>query len=144
GPMAGFVFLAAALGVTFAIVPFIEDMQGIRWLDFVLGNLIFINLIWGMVNLLPIFPLDVGQISREVFCAATPRNGMRYSLALSLGLAATITAVCALVWFKPELGWWMPFDPVFMGLLFGLLAFENYQALQRDQEFRRHWRDDGW
>ena len=30
-------------------------------------DLLFVNIFWGLVNLLPVFPLDGGQISRELF-----------------------------------------------------------------------------
>jgi stage IV sporulation protein FB len=50
--------------------------------------LTFINLIWPLVNLLPIWPLDGGQITRELFQMRMPgTRGIRASLILSLVVA---------------------------------------------------------
>src|SRR5437016_2491445 len=37
--------------------------------------LLWINLFWGLLNLLPVWPLDGGQISGEVASALSPRHG---------------------------------------------------------------------
>src|SRR5439155_6371683 len=55
--------------------------------------LLFINLMWPLVNLLPIWPLDGGQISRELFQIWLPgTRGIRASLILAL----VVAAACAL------------------------------------------------
>jgi stage IV sporulation protein FB len=51
---------------------------------FVLYNLLWINIFWGLVNLLPIWPLDGGQISREICQAYRGQEGQRLSLLISL------------------------------------------------------------
>jgi len=45
-------------------------------------QLLFINVLWGIVNLLPVYPLDGGQIAREVLVAVNPRAGIQQSLML--------------------------------------------------------------
>ena len=47
-------------------------------------NISFICVFWGLVNLLPIYPLDGGQIAREILLLISPRDGIRQSLALSI------------------------------------------------------------
>jgi Zn-dependent protease len=51
-------------------------------------DLLWINLFWPLFNLLPIYPLDGGQIAREVCLYGSRANGVIVSLWLSLILAA--------------------------------------------------------
>lgn len=80
-------------------------------------DLLQVNIYWGILNLLPIYPLDGGQVARELFIANS-RDGVRQSLQLSLA-AAAVLAFLAL--FK--------FQQPYMGLMFGYMAYMNYQQL---------------
>jgi Zn-dependent protease len=91
----------------------------------VVGQLLQVNILWGLVNLLPIYPLDGGRIARELFTLNNARNGIIQSLQLSIG-AAILVAGFALV--KQQ---------VYTCILFGILAFGNFQALQN---YRGAWR----
>ena len=53
--------------------------------------LLSFNLFWPLINLLPVWPLDGGQVSRELFKWRSPNKGVRYSLALSLVAAGAVT-----------------------------------------------------
>ena len=44
------------------------------------------------MNLLPVYPLDGGQIARELFTLGNPRNGIIQSLQLSVGAAVLVAA----------------------------------------------------
>jgi Zn-dependent protease len=88
-------------------------------LEILLHYLIFINLFWGLINLLPVYPLDGGRISRELFVTGNPGRGIEWSLQLSIA-AAIAVAIYAIFRFD---------KPFFMVLLFGFLAFSSYQAL---------------
>lgn len=90
-----------------------------------------INFFWPLFNLLPIYPLDGGQISREVFQAISPRNGTKASLSISICVAA----VMAVVAFRYT-------GSLFNTFLFGMLAYESYQLLQFENNFRQPWRED--
>ncbi|MCH2128104.1 MAG: site-2 protease family protein [Pirellulaceae bacterium] len=79
---------------------------------------LFINIYWGLVNLLPVYPLDGGQISRELFMRYVGNDGLQKSLWLSVGVGAAM----ALFGFMH--------DYYFIGLIFGYLAFSSYQLLQ--------------
>lgn len=96
-----------------------------RPLNHVLADLLQVNILWGLVNLLPVYPLDGGRIARELFTLGNPRQGIVQSLQLSAGVAALIAvyAVMRQEWF--------------LCLMFGLLAYGSYQALQA---YRNHWR----
>jgi Zn-dependent protease len=105
-------------------------------------DLIWINLFWGLINLLPIWPLDGGQVSRDLLGWLVPGNGLRLSLGISFLLAALIAINALLVEYDkphlPYLGW---LGGVYVALLFGLLAFQSFQQLQQIEADRRHWHD---
>jgi Zn-dependent protease len=86
---------------------------------------LYVNILWGILNLLPIYPLDGGQISRELFSLQNPRAGTLQSLQLSAGTAVLVAAYALLN------------QRVFTGIMFGLLAYENFQSIQF---YRSHWR----
>src|SRR5262249_52324972 len=46
--------------------------------------LLVINLFWALMNLLPVWPLDGGQITRELCIAASRHDGLRVSLMISI------------------------------------------------------------
>jgi Zn-dependent protease len=96
--------------------------------------LILINLFWPLLNLLPVWPLDGGQVSRELFSAASPRDGLRWSLILSIGVAAVLAVNGFAAWqggpgFLP----YVPAGP-WSAILFALLAVQSYQLLQLVQQ----------
>jgi Zn-dependent protease len=142
GPAAGFLFAAIVVGLVFAVGGGVDFSLGgaylIHWslLDVTSGNLvslvnslIFINLFWGLINLLPVYPLDGGQVSRELFLTANSQRGIEWSLMLSMA-AAIAFAIYALVRFD---------RPFFVVLLFGFLAFGSYQALTAYRGFGGRW-----
>jgi Zn-dependent protease len=86
---------------------------------------LFFSVFWAILNLLPVFPLDGGQIAREVLLQMNPREGLRQSLVLSV-LVAGLVAVAALVQWRD----W------FMAALFAFLAYSNYVQLASDRRGR--------
>jgi Zn-dependent protease len=82
-------------------------------------NLLYINVLWGLVNLIPFYPLDGGQISREVCQIGNPRGGIIQSLRISV-VAAVAMAVFGLVA-------WQSF---YTALMFGYLAYASYRTLE--------------
>jgi membrane-associated protease RseP (regulator of RpoE activity) len=132
GPLAGFAFAAVlALGIFAAgervqfewAPPFGLDWGTSfkePWLRILFGMLFFVNIYWGLVNLLPIFPLDGGQIARELFLQFGGSEALRQSLWLSVGTAAGFV-VYALA-YRP--------GSLFFPLFFGYLAYLSYQELQ--------------
>ncbi|MBX3434248.1 MAG: site-2 protease family protein [Pirellulales bacterium] len=84
------------------------------------GNVFWLNILWGVVNLLPIYPLDGGRVSRELCTlAGNPRDGIILSLRISIVAAAAMAAVGIVAW-----------GSLFTAVLFGSLAYSNYQTLQ--------------
>jgi Zn-dependent protease len=77
-----------------------------------------INLLWGLINLLPILPLDGGRITEVLLTMFNPRQGTRWAHIVSLLTAG----VLAMVFFR-----WEQIGP---GIWFAYFAFRNYQILQ--------------
>ena len=132
GPAAGFVFAAIVIGLVYLaggsvrsemykiVVPmfFVRDIAN-PYLTLLVTYLLYFNIYWGLVNLLPVYPLDGGQISRELFLLKDPWNGMVRSLWLSVFVGGLVSALAFLY-----------LHDMFLGLLFGVLAFTSWQILQ--------------
>jgi len=82
-----------------------------------LGIGLWINVFWNVLNLMPINPLDGGQVARQIFVMNDPWNGIRNATILSIVVAGLIAA------------WGLSRGDHFMGIMFGMLAFSNYQTL---------------
>lgn len=133
GPAAGFLLLGAItlLCITTGnpqILGYFPVILGLGGSLTLIGNqtttmlvlfLVQVNLFWGILNLLPIFPLDGGQICREYCVHRAPQTGLTQSLKVSF-----ITAIIVSVWF-----FWG--RQPFAGILFAWMAISNYQILQR-------------
>jgi len=78
---------------------------------------LYVSVYWALLNLLPIYPLDGGQISRELFLKWDRTDAIKHSLMLSIIAAGAIA-------FRGLLG-----GSLFIGIMFGYLAYSNYQAL---------------
>jgi Zn-dependent protease len=167
GPLAGFVFLGLIMLVlwivdaeAFPLYVLVVRMQlGLPpdnvqvgetiphpLLIAAIGDLIFINLMWGLVNLLPIWPLDGGQISRELWLTSSPEQGLTRSLGLSMVVAALFAINSVLVMIgRPLLPWHI--GSWYSALLFASLALQSYQLMQRahaEQRWRDSHYDDGY
>lgn len=101
----------------------------------------FINLIWGLVNLLPVWPLDGGHISRDFLEWLLPCQGAALAFGVSALLAGFIAVNALLqmngrplVRYIPIGGWWGV-------LLFGMLAAGSVQALQEERS-RQAWTEE--
>jgi Zn-dependent protease len=133
GPGAGFllgalVLLAGRLaGGVVVLVPFFGWLQvplvvipnapeALQWF---LIHLLYVCFFWGLLNLLPILPLDGGHIAQQVLVRLSPYDGLHRALVLSL-VAAIGMAVFGLV----------RLQDYFLALFFGYLAFSSFQALQ--------------
>jgi Zn-dependent protease len=133
GPFAGF-FLAASVlvlglslggSVTFTTIlgfipfPLLMMPPGFGLLSSFFMALLWINIFWGLINLVPVFPLDGGQVTRNILIQRDPWNGVR----MSLWVSVITGGVMALVGF-------LALGSIYMAFLFALLAFQSYQALQ--------------
>ncbi|MBM4088473.1 MAG: hypothetical protein FJ276_03450 [Planctomycetes bacterium] len=133
GPGAGFllagftVALIVAMGGEFQIdtsgFPFYAwDLppETSRALQITVALLLYFNIFWGIVNLLPVFPLDGGQVARELFQMSDPRYGLIRSLWLSVITGAAVGVA----------GWYY-LGSVLMPLFFGSLAVSSYMTIKQ-------------
>ncbi len=139
GPCAGFIFAAVialivvATGGKFEFVgefPFFwrfdlsEPLHpnGDNWLLYgFVSSLFYVNILWGLVNLVPVYPLDGGQIAHQIFLTKDPWGGLLKSLWLSVFTCAAVVAYAATQ------------SNTFMLMMFLSLAASNYMAIQQLQ-----------
>jgi stage IV sporulation protein FB len=134
GPFAGFVFaIMIVIGVFtaggsvniswflgFIPLPVIASVPfGGAVLNVLIVTLLWVNFFWGIINLVPVFPLDGGNVARYALMQYDPYDGVRKSLWVSV-IAGGVVALIGLVFLHS----------VYMALLFGFLAFQSYQTLQ--------------
>jgi hypothetical protein len=102
------------------------------------------NLYWPLFNLLPIFPLDGGQISRELCCQASPYKGLLASLWISLALAAALALLALAVEYKQlDLPWYPSgLNNLWLAVFFAMFAAGSWQAIQAEAHSRRAYDDD--
>jgi Zn-dependent protease len=89
--------------------------------NYLIRQLLWVNILWGCVNLLPIYPLDGGQVARELCQIGRPRQGIILSLQIS-ALCAGAMAILGLM--SGEL---------FVAFFFGYFAYMSYQTLKAYQ-----------
>ena len=141
GPMANFLLSGLIWGSNFveAWAP-TNDYTRIIYFYF-----FWVSLYLGLLNLLPVYPLDGGQISRELWMKSQPRMGLINSLRLSMIVAiafAVYAFACHFNVIPPELlvPWIRP--GIFAGILFAILAVENYVEIQNQSRSRSYYDDD--
>jgi Zn-dependent protease len=137
GPFAGFVLCA--------LVYFTNEFNA--WggqrspleVRFLYRALFLVNLIWGIFNLLPIFPLDGGQVAKELCEARWRGRGLVAALKISIAAAGAVAIYSLICWFEERSGggpltdnlpFWVPRGSIFTAVLFVILAAQNYQYLQ--------------
>jgi stage IV sporulation protein FB len=154
GPVAGFLFAAAIVllvraaghSIVFALSPtsgnlsdwetgrlvwqrillfsaFFEPFAS-RPLNCLIADLLQVNILWGVINLFPIYPLDGGRVARELFTLGNPRRGIIQSLWLSVGAAAFLAA------------WGLSRNSIYTAIMFGYLAYGSYQTLRAYQNYQ--------
>ena len=98
--------------------------------------LVQINLFWGLVNLLPVWPLDGGQIAQILLTSYNRSEGQRWGHVVSLLVAGALAVVA-----------YMLTQRLFLSLFFGYFALVNYQVLQtlhQAHSMGLHQDDDWW
>lgn len=87
------------------------------------GNMLtlfyWINLLWTVINLIPVMPLDGGQLLRIGLEAVFGAKGFRYSLFIGMAISAVFSLFLFL------------FQHFLMGALFFLFAFQSWDMFRR-------------
>jgi stage IV sporulation protein FB len=114
----GSILTSSLLGViplpAMALLPF-----GGQVLNMFVTALLWVNIFWGVINLMPVHPLDGGSVMRNILVQVDPVDGVRKSLWISV-IAGALIALVAFFLLRS----------IFMAILFGFLAFQSYQSLQ--------------
>lgn len=131
GPGAGFILGGIAAAVRY-LAPL--DLTQVRdlYLASAADSLLLINLVWGVINLFPVFPMDGGQICREIIRWKTPHHGDVLALTISIYTAILLIAFY-IGWLIYRSGRGYTFDgrdlwPIF---LFASLAYSSFRARQQ-------------
>lgn len=130
GPLAGFILCAIVLAIDFAMnrnavaegpwLPVLMTRQVESNLDVALLQLEWINLAWGLFNLLPVYPLDGGQICSEFLNSRSSSAGRIRTHQIGM-----ITAAITALFFIAGMNMFIA------GLMFAGLAYENYRNVEQ-------------
>lgn len=113
GPGAGLLLGALVWGVMLIEMPELNPLGRMA-----LGSLLFVNILWSVLNLLPILPLDGGNVMRSLVHISRRGVDERLPRQISIAVAAT-GAVAGLL-----------YGFTFAAIFGAYLAFSNYQALR--------------
>ena len=89
-----------------------------------------VNIFWAIVNLVPVMPLDGGQLLRIVLEKIFGLKGFKYALVTSMGVALAIS-----IFFFVTQGF-------LIGALFFLLAYQSYDTFRKTRHLSESDRDD--
>ncbi len=89
------------------------------YLEIFLFFVLEISVMWGLFNLLPVYPLDGGQIALQIFHLLNPQDALRQSLILSVIVAGMMGAIAGLQWHS-----------MYLTIFFLWMCYSNYTMLQ--------------
>lgn len=82
-------------------------------------SMLWVNVMWGLFNLLPVYPLDGGQICNEIIGGDQLFGPAPLVNKISIGVAVAVGV------------WFLSIGAIFATILFGYLGYINFQMLQR-------------
>jgi Zn-dependent protease len=115
GPLAGFLFG----GLIFLLLRFVGPIYN-PYLNFIVYELLWVNIGWGILNLIPMIPLDGGHIMRDIYHWVKNPYDERVPLMISIGFGVLATLYALIV-----------MRSIYLALLAGWLTFNNYSSLRR-------------
>jgi stage IV sporulation protein FB len=143
GPFAEFLLL----GVFFVVFFFVGPHLSPAWTPYVETMWDFmkwINFFWALVNLLPIWPLDGGQIAREICQAIMPQRGTSFSLGISMVVSGVLAAHMLMASYGQPLIPKLKFGDMFLAFFFAMFCVGSFAALQAENARRDRWDQDEW
>lgn len=135
GPAAGFLLAAVlALGLHYLggypLLVYLHVVPAVfvpnPFLTNFVNSVLQISVMWGLLNLLPIFPLDGGQIAQQIFVLIHPQDAIRQTLILSVVVGGMLSVIAFVQWHN-----------FFLAVLFVWMTYSNFTAL-------RSYRSGGW
>ena len=94
------------------VLPPAHEMNNYLWALFT--ALLWINIVWSLVNLLPVLPLDGGQFLENWMHHRNPR--LRGQIGCGVAIAVALFGILN--------------RQIYIGIMFGLLAYYNYQVAE--------------
>jgi stage IV sporulation protein FB len=91
-----------------------------------LGMLMWINLFWPLFNLVPVWPLDGGMVSREVCTGISRSNGLQVSLRISFAVALFLAVHAVAAEYGSFRIPYLPTGVFPAAIFFAALAYESY------------------
>jgi stage IV sporulation protein FB len=139
GPAMGFLIVAGIWGITF--IPFPQVLRDWGWDTSIatgIAILLWINLYWSVLNVVPLWPLDGGRMACEIGEGLFGRKGRVAGVVLSI-----ITAGLLAVGLVIQLSWHLrfPYDPRYLLYLEQFIVLLMYAFLLWLRGFRELWPD---
>jgi len=125
------------INVVFKVHSLMKVETGTMFLFGMYRNLVWINLLWGLVNLLPMWPLDGGQATQILLSLYDRSRSQRWTHIVSL-LVSGILAIVMMT---------LPSDnKMFLTIFFASFAIINFQLLQsiHQAEAMGLYQEDEW
>ena len=118
--------------------------------------LLLMNIMWNVLNLIPVIPMDGGQVVRAAMRGDVSPSGLRFALGMSFFVAGAIAVYSFVARGDPNL--WYPgipdwatliplgkLDPTFNMIFFAILAVQNFMMMQAVKRQEQSWdNDDGY
>ena len=149
GPAAGIflLYLPLRFGEPY-LEPHIRNIQSRELIEQGISILLLFTGLWNFVNLLPVYPLDGGQATLEVMNGISNRRGPVWTFGIGFVTAGLVVVLFVLLlrdnaW-RPEIARWLPeslmrLSPIFMVLLFGMLALQNFNLMRQAESRPNPW-----
>jgi Zn-dependent protease len=144
GPGASFALFLVVLGISLALIrssfdwAWLLDVRFLRGLQdfvpimmaraglfragtpvfFIVWSLLYINFFWMLINLLPVLPLDGGNMLRSFLAMLGVRDSSDWALKVGVAVGAAVA-----VFFLLQMNF-------FIGIMFAYMAVQNYRTLQ--------------
>lgn len=113
GPAAGLALGAIVWGITMIDMPDLNPLGRMT-----LRSLLWVNIMWSLLNLLPILPLDGGNVMRSAVHIFKGGVDERLPCQISIAFAAAAAGAALM------------YGMTFAAIFAGYLAFSNYQTLR--------------
>lgn len=124
GPLSSLILAGVAYLIRLAVGPVSQTFF------YILSLFVIINIFWTIVNMLPILPLDGGQLLRIVLEGLFGAKGLKFTLMLGLILACTFGVVAFII------GYFI------IGAIMLLLAFESFSTWKQVKNMTSQDRDE--
>lgn len=151
GPLVGIVLGSLGLSLWTALPAASKQVQ---W---TMAMFVYVNLGWSLLNLVPILPLDGGNILAHFLQMISPRGGVRWARYISVGLVAALAGLLLMFTVADQARYEQerndadrealvdadeaeveqPFNPLFFLIFLGFFGFSNVQALRAERAFRK-------